>query len=89
MFGREVFIFQDNNAQCHRSKLVQKWFQGNRVFHMDWSVQNLNLKLIENLWHKIKLFPYKNKPSTKNEHLSEIIKIWFLIFVENDLQNFV
>lgn len=52
--GDDDFIFQDDNASCHRSKIVQEWFH--------WSVQSPYLNPIDNFWREIALI----LPKTKN-----------------------
>lgn len=36
LFGDEDFIFQDNNASCHRAKLIQSRMTTNKINRMNW-----------------------------------------------------
>ncbi|GFU85537.1 transposable element Tcb1 transposase [Trichonephila clavipes] len=49
LFGNQSWIFQDDNAPCHRAKLVQKWLKDHTVKILNWSGQSPNLNPIENL----------------------------------------
>ena len=47
--GNQSWVFQDDNAPCHRAKVVQKWFEDHTVNRMNWSGQSPDLNPIENL----------------------------------------
>jgi hypothetical protein len=64
---RDRFIFQDDNALCHRAKLVSAWKKQNKIVTLDWPAQSLDLNPIENLWHRIALEISKRRPGTKRE----------------------
>ncbi|GFT75155.1 transposable element Tcb1 transposase [Trichonephila clavipes] len=53
LFGNQSWIFQDNNAPCHRAKVVQKWLKDHTVNRMNWRGQSPDLNPIENLRFKI------------------------------------
>ncbi|GFV14389.1 DUF4817 domain-containing protein [Trichonephila clavipes] len=36
LFGNQSWIFQDDNAPCHRAKVVQKWLTDHTVNRMNW-----------------------------------------------------
>ena len=89
LFPDEYWIFQDDNAPCHRAKLVKRWMQSYRVAQMNWPVQSPDLNPIENLWHKINIIIAKNKPSNKIELIENNIQAWHHIVTPEELCNLV
>ncbi|GFY22836.1 transposable element Tcb1 transposase [Trichonephila clavipes] len=66
-------IFQDDNAPCHRAKVVQKWLEDHAVNIMNWPGQSPDLNPIESLWFKIGYEISKKKPSNKRELFEALI----------------
>ena len=60
LFPDECWIFQDDNAPCHRAKLVKRLMQSHRVVQMNWPAPSPDLNPIENLWHRINVIIAKN-----------------------------
>jgi transposase len=73
---RDRFIFQDDNAPCHRAKLVSAWKKQNKIVTLDWPAQSPDLNPIENLWHRIALEISKRRPGTKRELIESLIAAW-------------
>ncbi|GFT19060.1 transposable element Tcb1 transposase [Trichonephila clavipes] len=42
LFGNQSWIFQDDNAPCHRAKVVQKWLKDHTVNRMNWPGQSVS-----------------------------------------------
>ncbi|GFU39926.1 transposable element Tcb2 transposase [Trichonephila clavipes] len=62
LLGNQSCIFQDDNAPCHRAKVVQKWLEDHTVNRMNWPGQFPDLNPIESLWFKIGSEISKKKP---------------------------
>ena len=72
----DEFIFQDDNAPCHRSKKVNEWINWKNINRMDWPAQSPDLNPIENLWSILKMKIKKSNPSNKNELIKTIKDTW-------------
>ncbi|GFW97100.1 transposable element Tcb1 transposase [Trichonephila clavipes] len=69
----QSWIFQDDNAPCHRANVVQKWLEDHTVNKMNWPGQSPDLNLIESLRFKIGYEISKKKPSNKRELIEALI----------------
>ncbi|GFW38289.1 transposable element Tcb1 transposase [Trichonephila clavipes] len=84
LLGNQSWIFQDDNAPCHRTKVVQKRLEDHIVNRMNWPGQSLDFSPIENLWFKIGYEISKKKPSNKRE-LIEALIFFFNHIITKDL----
>ncbi|GFT58852.1 transposable element Tcb1 transposase [Trichonephila clavipes] len=73
LLGNQSWIFQDDNAPCHRAKVVQKWLEDHTVNRNNWPGQSPDLNPIESLWFKIGYEISKKKPSNKRELIEALI----------------
>ena len=87
-FGITPYLFQDDNAPCHRSRVVEEWKRQNQLTQLNWSAQSPDLSPIENVWllmkNKIKnrLYPIRNIEDLK----SELLRAWLqvpLVYVQS------
>jgi transposase len=69
-------FFQQDNAPCHKAKLVMTWLRERDFGLLDWPAQSPDLNPIENLWNIMKRRVAVKHPSNV-DHLKEIIQqVW-------------
>jgi transposase len=80
---REMTFMQDN-ASCHKSKLVMDFLAENNVKTLPWPPQSPDLNPIENLWAIIKKRRSKKFgfPTKKEELIEQIFDIWNDVNIE-------
>jgi hypothetical protein len=84
------FIFQDDGAPCHRSKVVKAWFQGHGVTPMhDWPGQSPDINPIENLWCIMKRMVNQSHPTGRISLIEAIIHAWHRTVAVQTLQTLV
>lgn len=76
MFGNDEFVFQDDNASCHRAKKVKDFLQERSISSMTWPANSPDLNPIENLWWKLKKLVHQKAPHCKADLLNAIRQSW-------------
>ena len=76
------FMFQQDNAPCHVSKMSKKYFKEKKINVMDWMSNSPDLNLIENIWSLLKLKISKENPHNKIELIETFIKSWNDFFAD-------
>lgn len=71
-----LYLFQQDNAPCHKSIATMDYFKQHKIKVMDWPAQSPDLNPIENVWSymKIKLADYN--PRNMNDLKNLITQIW-------------
>lgn len=78
----EDYYFQQDNAPCHKARLVIRWFDENRVKLLDWPAQSPDLSPIENLWHILKERVRKHNNTSKEALKRTVLQEWASISPE-------
>lgn len=76
LFGKDDFIFQQDNAPCHKARRVTQYLQESGVTIMEWPAQSPDLNPIENLWRILGQKVENKQPSNKTELWTLLKKEW-------------
>ena len=76
MMGLNDFIFQQDNAPIHTSKLLQNFFKENNIKLLHWPANSPDLNPIENIWGYMSLQLSKRTLKSINDLKNQIIDIW-------------
>ena len=87
--GDNHFIFQDDNAPCHRALKVQRWYEQHNITRISWPAQSPDLNPIENLWQRMGVLISKDKPTTKRGLIEKIIAAWNHVVTTDELKRLV
>ncbi|CAK9799193.1 Transposable element Tc1 transposase [Anthophora plagiata] len=81
IFGRaeSEYLFQQDNAPCHKSRRSIQWFRENGIRLFEWPAQPPDLSPIENLCRMLKLKLSKYKCKSKTELKDKIVREWELL----------
>lgn len=70
------FIYQQDNAPCHKAQLTRDFLNGKDVRTLDWPPYSPDLAPIENLWAIVKRKIHCQSITTKNALLARLDQIW-------------
>lgn len=76
------FVLQQDNAPCHKGKIVSKFIDGIGLATLDWPPQSPDLNIIENLWAYVKQKRTIALGQTKEEAVENIKAIWENISID-------
>lgn len=72
----ESFVLQQDNAPCHKSKMIKTFMTENCIETLDWPPQSPDLNVIENVWSYIKRKRTADLSRTREETIEEVTKLW-------------
>lgn len=72
------YIFQQDNAAVHTSRLVQSYFNENNISVLPWPARSPDLNIIENCWAQLVRGVYENGKQYQHvqELKSAIVREW-------------
>jgi hypothetical protein len=73
---KEFFLFQQDNAPCHKAKKVLKWFEEQQIGLLEWPARSPDLNPIENIWNLIDLELGKLQITSLAELELALVKLW-------------
>lgn len=70
--------FQQDNASCHTSKMMKKWFEDHSIPLLYHPPNSPDLSPIEPVWNKLKnmISKLEKKPSTSDELIAAVHTAW-------------
>lgn len=77
-------VFMQDNAPCHKSRLVMAFLEKERIPTLEWPPQSPDLNPIENLWAIIKARRQKKFgiPTSRDQLIDQVYEIWLEITPE-------
>ena len=81
-------IFMQDNAPCHKAKIVMSFFKGENVIVMDWPAQSPDLNPIENVWKNLGERSKARNQKTTKQLWTVLKKEWNKISLQ-DIKNLI
>lgn len=83
-FSSWKYVFQDDNAPVHRSRLLSAYMEENNINTTSWPAQSPDINIIENIWLKLKrhLQSTRNTIESKDQLIAEVTRFWQNLSVE-------
>lgn len=77
-FPHGNYVFQDDNAPVHRSRLLSAYMEENNINTTSWPAQSPDINIIENIWLKLKrhLQSTRNTIESKDQLIAEVTRFW-------------
>ena len=69
-------VFQQDNATCHTTHIVQKWMNEEGINIMSWPAQSPDLNPTENSWDLLKRKVHEKTPTNLKELWVAIKNVW-------------
>lgn len=76
------FIFQQDNAPCHKARSITSWFTANEIQVLPWPANSPDLSPIENLWGKMKKSLRESPIFTIAALKERVVQVWSQILPE-------
>ena len=76
LYDHEDWIFMQDNAPSHSSKLTMQYLEEKGVSLMEWPANSPDLNPIENIWGEIKRRLHFSKPRNQTELKNQVEHIW-------------
>ena len=81
-FGQD-FVFQQDNAPCHTSKMTTNYLLCNRINVLPWPPQSPDMNPIEHMWDELERRLYKQEKATSLDDLYlKLQSVWYDIPIE-------
>ena len=76
---RDHYIFQNDNAPCHRARIVNEWKVENNISSLQWPAQSPDLNPIDNLWSQLGRMIHRDPPTDLADLERKIHENWAML----------